>query len=623
MNFDEKDNNFDDLPFEEDFECAFVEDENIEELSIDELIENNISFIDVPTEANKTIDKNEVKEDENKKIEDKIIKPFENVEKNFYVPNDDELTTSTLNSNFELKQDNKIMEYLKNHLQTLPVIAFVFVLSLGIYLFSSNIKADSINLIRFEENEKVGYINYDGEVIAKAKYLSGTDFYKGFAVVKNYNSLSGIINGKAKLQVPFGTLYYIELHDDRYISSKITKDGLKQALLNENLKEVTRYIYDSISYTKSGLFLFVRDETMGIMNKEGKEVYTYVVDEVDDKNISIEVSESNKDDKYAKVKINTSSTIIDVNNGKEIYKYTASDLNVLDNNVFYIRSNDPDSYNTYLIVKNDKIIYQTSSYKRIRVEDIDSNIAIGIKENAKKDYIDLNTREIINNNENDDYAYSDGVVLVKSRNFSKDIDEYKIKNTSKILGEFDSIKPINNEFVNGFMKVYQDEKIGFMNKKGKIISKKSYEEASDFASYGYAVVSNDKQYGVISKNGNEVIKLNYDEITLLNEDIFNTIKIRTGEEVFIFRVNDKYGIINSKGKILIKPIYSSFDIITEKYPILQGQYNNEKILINMETFTDLTIKVKDDVYIYDNYIITDNKYYNYDGKLIYKIKEGK
>ncbi len=621
---------FDELPFSKE------EDDELEELPF----EQSFSTEKQPSINNDTIDDiginefvpfvkndNTLKEDLSTQIEvnDNKESIFENLG-NSYIPSDEEL--NNIDKMYEYKEsDNKedIFSKISNNiipkLKLLPVIAFIFVSFLGIYLFSSNIKADEVNLIKIEENGKVGYIDNTGEVLAKPKYISGTDFYRGYAIVKNYNNLSGVLNSKAKLEVPFGNFFYIDLYSDRYITSKFTNDGLKQGLLDENLDKLTRFNYDNLSYSKSGLFLFVRDETLGLMNKDGKEIYSYVVDEVDNRDVSIEISTSDSKEKYAKVKINASSTIINAETGKEVYKYTLSDIYVLDNNVFYVKSENDGENNKYFVIKNDKVIYETSDYKRIRIDDLSSNIAIGIKENGKTDYINLNNKEVINSNDNIDYTYSDGVILQKSHNFKTDKDEYKIVDSDNVIGEFNDIKPVDNMFVNGFMKIYEaNNKYGFINKKGKIITNKSYDELSDFTSYGYAIVKYDNLYGVINDSGKEVIKPMYDEIIILEDELFKTIKDKNKEELFIFRVNDKYGILNSKGKILIKPIYNSFDIITTKYPIIKAIYNNDELLINLNTFNELTMKIIDDITIYENYIVIGNKYYNYNGKMIYKIK---
>ena len=609
---------FDDLPFEEENDSKKIDD--IDDLPFEKAFS---STPDTDKKEEEKID-DSIKEDvESISTQDELFGDLSNSD---YIPNDEKmLDISKLYEQEETENKENIFsnigEKLSEHLKVLPVVAFVFVSLLGVYLFSTNIKAAEVNLIRIEEKNKVGYINSDGEVLAKPKYISGTNFYKGYALVKNYNNLSGVLNGKAKLEVPFGSYFYIDLYSNRYIVSKFTNEGLKQGLLDENLKELTRFNYDNISYSKSGLFLFVRGETMGLMNSEGKEIYSYVVDEVDNRDISIEISSSESTEKYAKIKINDSSTIINTKTGKEVYKYTLSDIYVLDNNVFYVKPNSDSENNKYFVIKDDRVVYETSNYKRLRVEDINSNVAIGIKDNAKKDYINLSTKEVINSNDNIDYEYSDGVVLEKSHNFTVDKDEYKILYKNKVIGEFTDIKPLDNTFTNGFMKIKEsDSKYGFINKKGKVITSKGYDNLSDFEDYGYAVVTNDNSYGVINSNGKEVIKPEYDEIVLLDSDLFNTVKKSGNEEVFVFRVNDKYGIINSKGKILIKPIYKEFSLVSTKYPIIKATYNNEEILINLSTFNELTMKIDDEVNVYENYITIGDKYYNYNGNLIYETK---
>ena len=502
-----------------------------------------------------------------------------------------------------------------------PVIAFAFVSILGIYIFLNNAKADNVNLIKIEEKAKTGYIDNSGEVIVKPKYLYGTDYYKGYAVVKNYNSLYGILDSKGKTKIAFGNIFTATLYGNRYVVSKFTSDGLKMGLLNENLDELTRFKYDNLTYSKSGVFIFTRDETMGIMNSDGKEIYTYKVDEVDDRNISVEISnltEENDSDLYAKIKINSSSTIINTTTGKEVYKYTLDDINVLDNNVFYIKNSS--GKNKYFIIKNDKVVYESSYYKRIRVENLNSDIAIGIKEDASIDYINLIDKKVINDDDSIKYTYSDGVILKEQYNFNAKKIMYTIYTPSKEFGTFSDLKPYDNKYVNGYLKIKtENDKYEFVNKKGNVITKKEYEELSDFNKNGYAIVSNDNLYGVIDSKGKEIIDEKYEEIIFLNDNLFKNVKKISKNELFIFKENNKYGIINSDGKVVIKANYDDFDTITTKYPIIEGTYNGEKFLINLNTLKELSIKVSDKVEIYDNYIISSLNYYNYNGEQIYTL----
>lgn len=515
----------------------------------------------------------------------------------------------------------KLRTNLEKYAKALPVIAFSFVSVLGIYIFVNNVKADIKNLIKIEENSKVGYIDNDGETVVRPKFLYGTDFYKGYAIVKNYNSLFGVIDGKGDNEIAFGNIFSASLYGNRYIISKFTNDGLKMGLLDSNLKEITRYKYDNLAYSKAGVFLYTEGDTMGIMNNDGKEIYSYKVDEVDDKNISIEVSnldDKSSSDTYAKIKVNSSSTIINTNTGKEVYKYTLDDIRVLDNNVFYIRNEDGN--NKYFVIKDDKIIYETTEYKRLRVEDLNSYIAIAIKEDASIDYINMLNKEKINKEGNVEYTYSDGVVVQEMYNFSSSKVEYTVITPKKILSTFSNIKSVDNTYVNGYMKIVTDnDKYSFINKKGNIITKKEYEEVTDFNKNGFAIVSNDGSYGVIDSSGKEILDLKYDNIKFLDDTLFNNIYKKTKEQLFIFEDNNKYGIINANGKVLVKAIYSDFKTVTTKYPIIKVKYNNENMLLNLESYKDLNIDSSGDVQIYEDYIATSDSYFNYNGEVIYKI----
>lgn len=611
-----------------------------EELKNDEKVNivDNTNYV-----TNAEIDKNLSKEEKNNELNNNVFdnQKQENLINNITKDQEEQpgnifksdLEESILNGK-KINNNDKNFKNVKNIIskqkselvvqkmsKVFPVIAFAFVSILGIYIFLNNAKADNVNLIKIEEKAKTGYIDNSGEVIVKPKYLYGTDYYKGYAVVKNYNSLYGILDSKGKTKIAFGNIFTATLYGNRYVVSKFTSDGLKMGLLNENLDELTRFKYDNLTYSKSGVFIFTRDETMGIMNSDGKEIYTYKVDEVDDRNISIEISnltEGNDSDLYAKIKINSSSTIINTTTGKEVYKYTLDDINVLDNNVFYIKNSS--GKNKYFIIKNDKVVYESSDYKRIRVENLNSNIAIGIKEDASIDYINIIDKKVINNDESIKYTYSDGVILKEQYNFNAKKIMYTIYTPSKEFGTFSDLKPYDNKFVNGYLKIKtENDKYEFVNKKGNVITKKEYEELSDFNKNGYAIVSNDNLYGVIDSKGKEIIDEKYDEIIFLNDNLFKNVKKISKNELFIFKENNKYGIINSDGKVVIKANYDDFDTITTKYPIIEGTYNGEKFLINLNTLKELSIKVSDKVEIYDNYIISSLNYYNYNGEQIYTL----
>lgn len=519
----------------------------------------------------------------------------------------------------------KNSSFFKHPTIIFPVIAFIFVSILGMYLFVSNSMADSINLIKIEENGKIGYIDSDGTIITRCKYTYGTDYYNGYAIVKNNNNLYGVLNSKGVLEVAFGNYYYIGLFNDRYIVSKITNKGLKQGLLDSNLSPITSFKYDNISYVNEGIYLFVRDETIGIINDQGKEIYKFEVDEIDDRNIEVDISkvtDLDSSEKYAKVKVNNSSTIINVNSGVEVFSYTLKDIFVSDNNVFYIKSDNQDDNNTYIVINNNQIKLKTNEYKRVKVEDVKSNIAIGIKEDTSVDYINLNTKKVINDNTNNDYYYGDGVVLEKTHDFSSNKDIYNIISSSKILGTFSNYIPVDNKFSNGFLKVkIDDNSYNYLNKSGKLLNNNKYETIENFV-YSGGIVSNNNFYGLVNSKGKDVIPLSYSGIKNIDESTYRILKNKYKKDIYMYLdENNKIGFINSNNKIEVKAIYDDVEFISNKYPIVLVSYLNEKLLLNIATSKELGIKISDkEIDIKDNYIVVGNNYYNYSGKLIYTVK---
>ena len=602
-------NNFDDIPFEQNDTFSSEQNDSMNALPFDEIPTKE----KVPTYV----------DDNNIIVLDERIKDIKPEEKS---------SEPVLDNNNILIIDPKIKDIAPKNAKIsfkkptiiIPVIAFIFVSILGMYLFVSNSHADTANLIRIEENDKYGYIDTEGTVITRAKYIYGTDYYKGHAIVKNENNLYGILNSKGVLEVPFGNYYYIGLFGNRYIASKQTKSGLKQALLDSSLEEKTSFKYDTISYSKNGIYLFTRDNTMGILNKEGKEIFTFNVDEIDNKNIDIEISPVSEDlpldNRYAKIKLNDSYAIINLGTGDKVFGYTLENIEVLKNNVFYIKSESPEENNTYIVIDKNKVKLKTNKYLRVRVDDLDSNIAIAINDDSSLSYINLETKEEINNNENNTYKYGDGIVLEKTHDFTSDKDIYNIITYKGKIGSFDTYTPVTGEFFNKELNIkLYDNKYNYINTEGELVNNVAYDTTSEFNEDGYAIVSNNDTYGIINTNGKEVVKLSYYNISFLDDDIASLLSNTYKKKLFLYQdENEKYGIISSHGKTEVNAIYDEVEYITDKYPIIMVKYDGDELLYNLSINKELPIKIDtNDITIKDNYIIVGTAYYNYSGKLIY------
>ena len=500
-----------------------------------------------------------------------------------------------------------------------PVFAFAFVSILFMYIFINNSKADTFNLIKIEENKKIGYVDNDGTIVVKPKYTHGSIYHNGLAVVKNDNNLIGILNSKGVSKVPFGTYYSMEFKDDRYIASKITSTGLKYALLDNKLSELTRFEYDNITYSKDGYYSFIFGETLGILDSNGDEVYTFKVDEVDDKKIEIELSDvtnKNSKDRYAKVKVNQSSLIVDLSTGKDVFGYTLEDLYVSSNNVFYLKTENEFGNNTYIVIKDGKVKFKTDKYKLIKVDDVDSDIAICINNDNSVDYINLKDQSVINENKDISYTYGSGLLL------ENDNGNYRIISLKKELGSFNEYKPISGIYSNKRLAIETEYGKNYLDEKGKVINSKWYEEVVDFNKFGYAKVKENGKYGVINKKGNDIIKANYSDIEFINDKFFNSLKDLLKKEIFIIKdENNKYGLIDNKNNIILENKYDKFEFITDEYSFIIGIIDNNRVLIDLTKMKEIPIEIGNEkIVITQNSIICNNNYYNYEGKLLYKTK---
>ncbi|MFN0199886.1 MAG: WG repeat-containing protein [Bacteroidia bacterium] len=121
-------------------------------------------------------------------------------------------------------------------------------------------------------------------------------------------------------------------------------------------------------------------------------------------------------------------------------------------------------------------------------------------------------------------------------------------------------------FKNGFAKITAEDRFGFINEKGKIITPISFDVAYDFEPSGIAVVANAGNYGLIDTNGHYLLPLMYDDI---GEFHHGFAKIRK---------NQKIGFINTQGKIVIPLAYeNASDFNKEKFAMISIKRNVYKI----------------------------------------------
>lgn len=122
---------------------------------------------------------------------------------------------------------------------------------------------------------------------------------------------------------------------------------------------------------------------------------------------------------------------------------------------------------------------------------------------------------------------------------------------------------------NGFLHVKLGEKVGFYNRKFKLIVPIEYKEIEFLSRSLFKVRAGDfGQYGVIDSLGNLLLKPEYRYVQSVNDKI-----------IFANRSREYYAVFDRKGKEITPPTYSSIRV-RYPYAIAQKEYEGKYGLIN-------------------------------------------
>ena len=558
---DKKTNNINNPSLDETVEMLDFDLDNKVSEEIDEILDFTTEFEDVS---------------DNNKMDDLLnnVKSSNQVEISVDKEKLDEYKPSIKNFNIKSAKTHKIVKKVMIYTVILMLLGFeFFITKAGNILNSIRVYASDNIPIRIVQNERYGYIDYTGNRLVNPKYLYAENYHDSYAIVKNSSNLPLIIDKGGKEAVDTGTYFSLYRAENDIIASKKTKNGLKYGIIDVNLKEKTPFIYDSISY-KNKVYSYVKDNTVGLINLDGKDIYNYKLTDKDEKVIDVDVCNvtDNNVQRYAVVKVNSSSQIVNIDNGKRISSYTLNKILPDENNVFHeVYKNNS---KTYFYVQDDKVLLESESY---------NNIFIYKEHDYKK-----------NNN-----MYN----LVKNGKVYKNVS-----------GEYEIYKPFKNNFA---VIKYSDDTYGYLTSNGELLTEEHFLEASEFDSYGDAIVKTKEGYGVINKNGKLIIKAEYDNIKMAS----GNVKIKSASDrnniFYAVKVSDKYYLYNKKGKKVMKDTFYDVEFNNE-YPIVKVSNELEDKLITSKKLESIKLTSYNTKYkSFENYIIVKNEYYNYSGKMIY------
>ena len=532
----------------------------------------------------------------------------------------EEYKTEIKDDNLKLAKRQRILKKVMLYVIIFMLFGFEFFIEkAGNVLNDIRVYAIDASPIRVVKNDKVGYIDTSGDNIVNTKYLYGEDFIDGYALVKGSNNFPMIIDKGGKVAVETGEYFSIYRVNKDFIASKLTKNGLKFGVLSSNLKTKINFKYDYISFN-NGLYTFTKNNIVGVFNNDGKEIYTYELSDEDDKTISVNLSNvKEKYPVYAVIKVNKTSVIINAEDGTVVTKPTINEIVVNDNNVFYEKLKN--NVNRYFYIMDNKVILESETYNSISVFSIKSGIIKCVNPNFKAEYVSVLTGEQIKKNIYNDVYYDKDLFIYKEYSYKKYKNVFNIVKDGKVINTINNIKDIYKPYKNGYaIVVYDDGKYGYINNNGEFLNNIHYDKLEEFDLNKNAVVLFEGKYGVIDKNGNYILKPKYNNIKFAGE---NYKKNNSYDQNIFYAasINSKYILFDSNGNKYNSIKYHDVEF-DKLYPIVKVKTSEGSELLLPEKKSSISLDSFEQNYTaYENYIKINNKYYNYNGLLIYEIKK--
>lgn len=529
----------------------------------------------------------------------------------------DEYKPSIKDFNIKNAKVRKIVKKSMLYVIIVMLLGFEFFINkTGDVLNSLRVYASDNQPIRIIQNNKYGYIDYTGNKIVNPKYSYGESFIKGYAIVKDSSNLPLIIDKGGKVAVPTGTYFSVYRAGTDIIASKVTKSGLKYGVLDANLKEKTEFKYDMITYS-GDVYTFTDKNTVGLINSEGKEIFEYKLNDGDDKIIEVTASPvtDSSYQRYAVVTVNSSSLIVNINDGTTVSSATLNEITPEENNVFYESYGDT---KRYMYVQDNKVLLESDDYLSLKIDSIETGVLKALTKSHTYEFISTKTLEQIKKNlKEDETYYGDNVFMYLNHNYKKNEDLIVMVKNGEAFKTINADFTVEKPFKNGIAIIkYDDGTYGYLNEEGNIITNERFIEAGEFDSYGEAIAKNSNGYGVINKDGKIIIEFENAEIKMASGEV----KKKTSADDNVFyavRKDNRYAIYKSNGKRANKTYYNDIEF-NDKYPLFKASTDANDLLITSSSLSEINLTSFNSEYeAYDNYIILKNEYYNYKGKLIY------
>lgn len=398
-------------------------------------------------------------------------------------------------------------------------------------------------LIPVRQNQKWGFINYQGKFVLKPQFqLAREPFYQGVAVV-NRNQL---INGAGKVIFQDKSIEYIGGYNDGLaIAKKKGKIGFINTkgtfVIAPSYEEGTSFYNQAAFVKKNGKW--------ALIDTKGKPLTPF---NIEAKDFGPAYGKSG----LYPVKIDGLWGCIDHKGKMVIPAEFKSKVEFTGNDIEFGQYKD--SYSA-IIQKDGSIIHLDRNYRAFG----EPQAGLWKVQWGGEGIIDVSGHVVVEPQDEQKIILSgDGSYAIKGMNEEEAGWEFYSKDQTPLFdGHFADAKA----FSEGLAAVKLDQKWGYISKQGEIKVPYQYDEANSFQG-GSAVIRKGGKYGLIGQNGEVIAPAKYDEmVPLVQHDGFinnSTEKVMTTNPLYRVKLNSNFGILDSRGKIVM-------DI---KYPNLYLDY---------------------------------------------------
>lgn len=434
-----------------------------------------------------------------------------------------------------------------------------------------NVSGDLVyekSVLKYQEKEKYGLINFEGKKITNAIYdeIENLPYKEGELLIKK-NGKTGIINIKGGKIID---CEYDQIQIDKYYSEGNKYKNAGYIIIN---KTEEGYRYGYISYKGELIEEVQYNELSRITEIEDIENEYLIVA----KNGQYGIKKSGKkilESEYQSINFDEKNKVYVIEKSK---KYGISDIN--GRIIVPLEYNQIDINGIYIYAENEQGI--TVYNKDGNQVNIDTNIAIIDTENenykikinstetTKYGVIGKDGKKLVDEKYNYiEYLYDNYFIVSKENSKLGIIDD---KDTEKIEVIYDSIQKIQNtkliqtsisqtntiqlfskemkkicdmkdaivDVYDNYIEIYNDKEIKYFDKEGKEL--RNIEVYPNNTRY---VKKENGKYGFVDKNNKLVVDYKYDYATEFNEYGFASIN-----------KDGKWGAIDEEGKELIAPSY--------------------------------------------------------------------